>query len=104
MSQRLATLDPESTRATELYELALHKAEEEEYEEALALLAEARRAAPGHVGLYLTAAQILASEMEDFAAAEQLLAQAEARRPGAPMVTYARSDLRFQRGEFEAAE
>src|SRR5439155_1031098 len=75
-----STLEADSIRATELYELALHKAEEEEYEEALALLAEARHAAPGHVGLYLTAAQILASEMEDFAAAEHLLAQAEARR------------------------
>src|SRR5207302_5717548 len=104
MSVRSAELERDSSRASELYELALRRAEEEEYEEALALLAEGRLAAPGHVGLYLTAAQILAAEMEDFAGAERLLAEAEAVRPGAPMVAYARADVRFLRGEFEAAE
>jgi tetratricopeptide (TPR) repeat protein len=104
MSAPPVALDPHSASANELYELALRKAEEEEYEEALTLLAEGRRAAPGHVGLYLTAAQILAAEMEDFDAAERLLAEAEVVRPGAPMVAYARADLAFQRGDFGGAE
>src|SRR5262249_37312790 len=90
--------------ANDLYSEALSKAEDEEYDEALALLAEARQAAPDHIGLYLTAAQILASEREDYAAAEALLAQAGGRRPGAPRVACARADLQFQRGECEAAE
>jgi len=104
MSQHSATADPDLTLANDLYSEALSKAEDEEYDEALALLAEARQAAPDHIGLYLTAAQILASEREDYAAAEALLAHAEERRPGAPMVACARADLQFQRGEFEAAE
>src|SRR5581483_5851850 len=98
MSQRPTTLDPASARAGELYDLALHKAEEEEYEEALSLLAEARRLLPDHVGLYLTAAQILAAEVEDYAAAEEMLSQADRIRPGAPMVALARAELQFQRG------
>lgn len=94
----------DSEAAGRLYEEALERAEDEGYEEALSLLEEARSLAPGHLGLYLTAAQILAVDLEDHAGARQMLEEAERIRPGAPMVAYTRADLLFHSGDLEGAE
>ncbi len=104
MATAAATMADAQTDATELYRSAIELAEDERYEEALALLAEARRSAPEHLGLYLTAAQILAEDLEEHGAAAALVEEAERLRPGAPAVAVARADLLFYRGEFSAAE
>jgi tetratricopeptide (TPR) repeat protein len=87
-----------------LYRAALESAENEDYQEALRLLEEGRRRAPEHVGLYLSAAQILATELEEFRAAEEMLAAAERIRPGGSMIAFARADLKFHRGDLDGAE
>src|SRR5262249_28407812 len=65
---------------------------------------EARSLAPGHLGLYLTAAQILAVDLEDHAGARRMLDRAERLRPDAPMVVFTRADLLFHSGDLEGAE
>src|SRR4051812_18545882 len=103
MSNLSPTAEPTTPDVTALYQQALEKAESEEYEEALSLLAAARRQAPDHVGLYLTAAEIMATDQEDYAGACALVEAAEQRRPGAPMVACTRAEIDFQRGDFQAA-
>jgi tetratricopeptide (TPR) repeat protein len=99
-----STMEPTTADVADLYQQALAMAGNEEYEAALALLALARERAPDHIGLYLTTAQILAAELEDYPAALSMVERAGRLRPGAPMVACTGAEIDFLRGDFAAAE